>query len=100
MKPSKDYRSKEVDLLFSFLTKIHNVDGFDRWVTYYKSVLVQLSQNGNFAEFILRILRSADDRVDVLVLEILPDTVSFDGLKKEEKLEIYYYMFKYMEILF
>lgn len=32
-------------MLFDFMTKIHNVQGYERWVTLYIQSLVCLSQN-------------------------------------------------------
>jgi hypothetical protein len=79
VKPSQAHHPKEVNQLIEFMHKVHNNLGFERWVgLYIKAFSVVAEQNrSKFADFLLCILRSADDRVSVLAQELMPKLIIF-----------------------
>jgi hypothetical protein len=65
LKDKQAFNAKNVELLFSFLHKIHNAEGFHEWIPLYEQTLERLVENQShrFAYFLLNIMRGADDRV-------------------------------------
>jgi hypothetical protein len=64
----KSGREKQVEMLFDFMTRTHNVLGYERWVQLYLNALSQLAQHNTdkFGLFLINTLKPADDRVSVL----------------------------------
>lgn len=65
LKSDPAFSPKTVSLLFSFLHKIHTVEGFSDWVALYEQALERLVENQSprFSFFLLNLLKEADDRV-------------------------------------
>lgn len=102
LKTDSTFNAKAVGLLFSFLHKIHNVEGFHEWVGLYEQALERLveNQSSRFGFFLLNLLKEADDRVGEFSRHVLGLIVGSSWVPvPEQQLEILYYCYKSMAML-
>lgn len=59
--------------------KIHNSQGFDRWIGLYLQALSKLAEQNSskFGYFLINILKNADDRVSALSEQLISKLISY-----------------------
>lgn len=82
--------TNKVRNLFSFLNRIHNLDGYDQWVDMYASIIQNLkgSKCGNF---LVIVLKGADSRIAILSTQIFKFVIENHGkleMTLEQTLEV------------
>lgn len=62
--------AKDIESLAIFVSKIHDIEGYDAWADLYKELL-KVTLTDQLVEFLLVIYRQSDDRIAILGPEVM-----------------------------